>query len=614
MGLSVQDFAAKIKAKYPEYRDVNDAELAQKVVAKYPEYKSKVDFGKSGSGAPNVAAAVSQGSEEIAKTISGQYQSPGSQFKKPWEYTADDFNSSPVGQFAQKQAPQMQQAMNDEAKITPIERVGKVAGQAVGGVGDVLGGIGNVVAGAAAQLNPWDIRTVTEKADQAMGGINQAVGGVGKTLTSPLAASPVLSKAASLPFEAAHDTLGSAVHEITGLDPNSEHGKAITDSFMNGVLLAAGVGKDVIKGVQSGDLSLKDAWEQVKQAPKNIKEMPGALSDAFGQAVDSFKSPAERVSTYKANVDKAVGQITQGKTKDIEAGKKALGEIDTSHMDKITYENLSKAAQDKIDAIKEAQDNTFKKSDVKYKLDNFEKEVKSGDTVVTVNPVKDALNQLQELYSKTNDPENLVRIQDLATKAEKYNLSLKDVNDLAREYGTEFGKKAFSKTGDPLTSVNAQAYENTRTAVKNAVRNEMPDNATKIMDEKMSDLINTKNSFDKMAEKVNALQQKIQERDLGEQVGRGVATVLNTASGGALKGFIERFLARGTGLKTLNALDLESFLSKNISNINKWSKMIDENPTQFIKESHSFSLDGLGKAAVGVAKTAVKSAPYAKQN
>ncbi len=40
--LSVTDFAAKIKTKYPQYKDVPDSELTQRIVDKYPEYKATV--------------------------------------------------------------------------------------------------------------------------------------------------------------------------------------------------------------------------------------------------------------------------------------------------------------------------------------------------------------------------------------------------------------------------------------------------------------------------------------------------------------------------------------------------------------------------------------------
>jgi hypothetical protein len=42
--ISVKEFAARIKAKYPDYKDIDDNELAKRMVEKYPEYKSQVIF------------------------------------------------------------------------------------------------------------------------------------------------------------------------------------------------------------------------------------------------------------------------------------------------------------------------------------------------------------------------------------------------------------------------------------------------------------------------------------------------------------------------------------------------------------------------------------------
>jgi hypothetical protein len=42
--LPIKDFAARIKAKYPEYANVADDVLVQKIVAKYPEYEAQVDL------------------------------------------------------------------------------------------------------------------------------------------------------------------------------------------------------------------------------------------------------------------------------------------------------------------------------------------------------------------------------------------------------------------------------------------------------------------------------------------------------------------------------------------------------------------------------------------
>lgn len=43
--LGVKEFAQRIKAKYPEYKDIDDTILTQKIIAKYPEYKEHVELG-----------------------------------------------------------------------------------------------------------------------------------------------------------------------------------------------------------------------------------------------------------------------------------------------------------------------------------------------------------------------------------------------------------------------------------------------------------------------------------------------------------------------------------------------------------------------------------------
>jgi len=42
--LPIPQFAAKIKAKYPAYKDVNDTLLVEKILAKYPEYNDQVNW------------------------------------------------------------------------------------------------------------------------------------------------------------------------------------------------------------------------------------------------------------------------------------------------------------------------------------------------------------------------------------------------------------------------------------------------------------------------------------------------------------------------------------------------------------------------------------------
>ena len=45
--LSIDEFAEKIKSKYPEYQDMDNLELSTKIIEKYPEYADQVDLKKN---------------------------------------------------------------------------------------------------------------------------------------------------------------------------------------------------------------------------------------------------------------------------------------------------------------------------------------------------------------------------------------------------------------------------------------------------------------------------------------------------------------------------------------------------------------------------------------
>lgn len=60
--LGVKEFAAKIKAKYPDYASIDDNTLVQKIITKYPEYKEQVDFSQKKNSLPtsSIVATPSQ--------------------------------------------------------------------------------------------------------------------------------------------------------------------------------------------------------------------------------------------------------------------------------------------------------------------------------------------------------------------------------------------------------------------------------------------------------------------------------------------------------------------------------------------------------------------------
>jgi hypothetical protein len=299
------------------------------------------------------------------------------------------------------------------------------------------------------------------------------------------------------------------------------------------------------------------------------EEIPGQLTRAGKLVMDTIKP--------KPSPEKALKQVLQGKTKDFMKGKEALSAIHTEGVK--TYSDLGQRINSKIKDYAKFVDSELSIDSTRYPLSDLVTKTKiSGGKVVTQNHVTDALSNLQEMYVKINDPVKAKQMEQLLTYAENNGLTKKQVNDLARTYGNEFGEKAFSpKSGEPLTSINGRAYENTRKGLKEIVREGMGPEA-KELDSTLSSLINTRRLIEKNIEAVNKLEQRVDPRSLGEKVGRAMGYALDWASGGTIKGLVGKFLPRGVGNKMLNALDLEEKLSRNLEILREAEKTISKTP------------------------------------
>jgi hypothetical protein len=292
--------------------------------------------------------------------------------------------------------------------------------------------------------------------------------------------------------------------------------------------------------------------------------------DQVIQKVDDIKSIRASKNAIRdaATLDEVSGQVFQGKKADIPKVKQALSTIDTDGIK--TYADLKGALDSKIKTISSKLDDALLTDPTPRKLQQWALEEKVGDTKVVHNYVKDAINHLEEAYKTANDPVSLEKLRQLKVKIDPITgkgITIKEVNDLAREYGVEFKNKAFAKTGEALTSVNAQAFENTRKGIKETARSRFGNEVFDAADEQLSSLIKTKDLVTKMEESVQKLEQRITKRGLGEKVGRVMFQVADKLTGGGLKGFIQSFVPRGEGLKLMNALDLEKNLEKNLKKI-----------------------------------------------
>lgn len=302
-----------------------------------------------------------------------------------------------------------------------------------------------------------------------------------------------------------------------------------------------------------------------------------ATSNLLNNATNVVKQKAgSLMKSPEKSVVGAVGEVLQGKPDDIAKGIKAFKEIDTTGVK--TYAELGEKIDDSIRTLSEKVDIELGKDLTKTPLSELTTSLKTKSGVeVKTNYVDTALKQMKELYEKTGDVKAAADIDELIATATKEGLSKQDINNIARVYNTEFGSKAFSKaTGDPLTSVNAQLYETVRKGLKGKAREGIGGAEAKAADEAISSLYNTKDLVTKNIDAVNKLQQRIAERGLAEKAGYYLTKYADVLTGGTIRGLVGGLLPRGVGYKTLNALDLEERLQKNLEIIKRASEATDE--------------------------------------
>lgn len=313
-------------------------------------------------------------------------------------------------------------------------------------------------------------------------------------------------------------------------------------------------------GKKAGELAVK------KGAEGAIKtgEMATQLSkDIYGASRQATTKIVEKLASPKPTAIEAVGEVLQGTTKDIKAGVKGLSAIDTTGIK--TYQQLGEKITKEITTLAQKVDTDLATDATKRVLKDLTVSAKTAaGTVVKYNPVERALNQLSELYTAIGDSVSAKNIQETLAIAKKQGLTNLEINDIARVYGEEFGTKAFSKMGEPLTSVNAQLYENTRKSLKNLARQGIKGAEAKLADETMGNLYKVKKLVAKNVEAVNKLTQKIRERGLFEKVGYQVVKGLDLITGGTVRGVVGGMLPRGVGYKVMNAIDIEKMLEQNL--------------------------------------------------
>lgn len=287
-----------------------------------------------------------------------------------------------------------------------------------------------------------------------------------------------------------------------------------------------------------------------------------ALRETLGSQIAEVEAQLQNHPSYAA-----AGKILQGTTQEARVGARVLSQIDPKKMG--TYKEMSSTLGEQIASNLAKVDKEFAASKEVFKLNQLKRDMTGqvGGVKVkaSINYVTEALKHLEELYTKTRDVQEAARIKATIQNAKTKGLTADQINKIAREYGTEFGDKAFSKrTGEALTSVNARTYENVRSGVKDTARSMLPSEVARGLDKSTSEMITVKKLADEMVEKVNKLEQRVTERNIAERIGRALGIAVDAITAGGLRAFIAKLLPSNVGLKTLNSIDLQNSLKKNL--------------------------------------------------
>lgn len=548
--MTPEDYALYLKEKFGEertrdgmlIRDMNDKELVKRVLTRYPKDREKIvgveeylgedappelpksELQQKVESLPNLKF-INTGAPNLGNRTAGIYQGA-----------------------AKKITDSISLGTKRYEDVLNTTDGGTLGGQAQR-VGTLLEtGLGAAAGGAQAVFAPF-----TAVLQEAMSAVPQEVQADIATYTSPIT-KPLQEWAQKNPRVATDlmdaITVAGAISTAGGGAKNPLN----TDVGKLTASVADDAGTQISNALQTAAPVVE---KTVNEVAKNTSRMTQNMLTRSKQIVSPSPTP-----------EKAVGEILQGQTKDIKKGIKALTAIDTKGVK--TFEELKNRLDAGIKAGSEQVDEVLARDTSLTKLNNLaSKTVTQAGKTVSRNYVDDALRHLKELYTKTADDAGLSDIDELLTKANKVGLTKQEVNDIARIYSEEFGEKAFSKVGDPLTSVNAQMYENIRRGVKAKAREGLGGGAAAEIDRTTAAMYNTRKLISKNVEAVQKLTQRIEERSLLEQIGYGAMKTADVLTGGTLRGIVGGLLPRGVGYKVLNALDLEKLLERNLKVINE---------------------------------------------
>lgn len=336
-----------------------------------------------------------------------------------------------------------------------------------------------------------------------------------------------------------------------GIPPEVQ--KALADVFNTATLLG---GEKITPVVKDAAIT---AAEKVATGAGAISKTASSMGDIINTGVndakDTIKSKAVAVKeaiSPSLTPEEQVGKIIQGKVSDIPAAQRSFGALpsDISSISKMAPEEVSGTLGKQIQSNLDQVDTHYAGDTNLHPMSDFEMTTGKGANAVKTNYVSQAIDQLKEFYTKTNDASGLSDMKALEEKANTEGLSSHELNDLAKEHGATIN--AFNANGEAASGLSKQAAENTRSGVKTTARNTLaesdPNAASEVtrLDHETSDAIKTKDLMDKQVEKGAVKIQKTGKegaisKAYNSKTGKIVRTAVKVGVGG-------EFIKKGLGL------------------------------------------------------------------
>lgn len=327
-----------------------------------------------------------------------------------------------------------------------------------------------------------------------------------------------------------------------------------------------------MQGVEASTPIIKEGLETVGEAVIKGQNVIEATAKKTGELVDVVAD--SRIAKTQARADEAVGRILQGDKASKEAGMRTLREIDSEGIK--TYDDLVARIDENIKANTERVDNQLEKDSTEYSAFKLarknEVEGPTGKQTVYDNAVINALDDLEKYYGSINDTKNSTVIKQYRTKLETKGLTIKEVNEIARKHGADLN--AWNANNELSTGLTKQKAENTRSALKDTVRQFESGKATEAIDRQTADMIKTRDQLKEMAEKVNVAEQKARTYGIGTKLWRGAFETADLVTFGGVRGLLGKMNLKA-GAKNYDVLELQKNLPKELKAIEKLNNAKD---------------------------------------